>query len=260
MFIIKDKYNKTSLNPKIGADPELIIEDEDGERVSACDILNGGTSSFFGTDGCSSTAEIRPRPFTNPLLVMKDIQLFMEKFHNKYSRYQLKAGWYVDGQPIGGHVHIGCKNMTYDNQLLKDNLSFIHNKIQDNFITNPLCSEQRNRRNSSGYGDSRNAELLRNQEHGVEFRYPMSWLVHPLVTYLYLQGVKSAWISTVLDTKFEDFFVTEKHLQLFNINLALRNDIAKFVEIDMKFVKLLTLPELKLIDWTSDIIPNWVKG
>lgn len=96
---------KIRKNITIGADPEFaFIDPQKNGIVPAFDVVSGGTSAKLGTDGASSTAEIRPDAHIDPLIVVEDIKHLLQRLKNV--PYLVRAGNFPF-VPTGGHIHFG---------------------------------------------------------------------------------------------------------------------------------------------------------
>jgi hypothetical protein len=107
---------------KLGADPEfefLSVDRSDKKEksadykekaIGANTILKGGCGAEVGTDGCSSIAEIRPKPGDTPSEVTKNIERCMEKLRNNIEQKNQNVFVNSGGgfhYSIGGHIHLG---------------------------------------------------------------------------------------------------------------------------------------------------------
>ena len=107
-----------SLPPKIkiqkltiGSDPELcLVDPASRERVDACEMISDRSrDSYFGLDGNTATAELRPGWATGPLKHFNKIKNILKKYRN-----DLKNAYSIEfyastttPNPLGGHIHIG---------------------------------------------------------------------------------------------------------------------------------------------------------
>jgi len=104
VWISKDVHDTV-----IGADPEFLLFDVDGNVVMANNIMN--KQGIIGCDG--AMAEIRPKPSITTEGLVKNIKsIFSDsKFTDRITKYNWVAGcYYKDNSrdyPIGGHIHIG---------------------------------------------------------------------------------------------------------------------------------------------------------
>ena len=157
----------------MGADPEFELQ-LNGEHISASRYFSGGGQ--VGTDGASSTGEIRPRPGT-PEQVYENVRACLTRVARRLNgeRHRITvhggAGVHV---PLGGHIHFGGPGIPQDR---------VRSTLQDLWISerlNAYCSPRSVRqRSSAGYGRMGN---VRDQPHGWEYRAPCSWLAHPVLT------------------------------------------------------------------------------
>jgi hypothetical protein len=63
----------------------------------------------MGLDGNDSIAEIRPGQSESPIDLTAKIKTVLEYGNDKHPELEFISGHYVDGYPIGGHIHIGVK-------------------------------------------------------------------------------------------------------------------------------------------------------
>jgi hypothetical protein len=93
----------------IGADPEFLLFDNDGNVVRANNVM--GYNGPIGCDG--AMAEVRPKPAASPEGLVANIkELFESHDHtHRIEPYNWMAGCYYKDNardyPIGGHIHIG---------------------------------------------------------------------------------------------------------------------------------------------------------
>jgi len=164
----------------IGADPEFVLQDQNGKMVLASNYL-----PKKGMVGCDQIwinqdrnqkpiAELRPVPSDNVrafiIQLYKSMLFASKKIKNKKIKW-LAGAMPIRGYPIGGHIHFS--NVQLNSFLLR---------ALDNYLTLTLTMlEDRNginRRPKYGFlGD------FREQFHGgFEYRTPPSWLVSPTIT------------------------------------------------------------------------------
>ena len=91
------------INTTVGCDPEFEAM-RNGRVVHACefnDVFGGtGENVELGRDGAGAQIEIRPRPSTDPLVVVENIKRIMGRIPCEIS---CKGTVY----PLGGHIHVG---------------------------------------------------------------------------------------------------------------------------------------------------------
>jgi hypothetical protein len=143
----------------IGADPEFEVRDSTGRFVSANRAIKS-ISNEFGTDGCSDTGEIRPKPGT-PEVVLENISKILSNGNEKVENgMNLFAGAYSH-VPLGGHIHFSG---------VEDDDSLIESL--DILITKPLRKISHSKhRQDTGYGD---LGEYNSNSHGWEYRAPCS--------------------------------------------------------------------------------------
>ena len=155
-FVTKDVYDRiingdnnnvwiseTTEEIPIGADPEFLLFDKDGNVISAARIPNFSYYAQIGSDG--AMAEIRPDPaITADGLVGNIRKLFNdENLTEPIEDFQWKSGcYYRDASrsyPIGGHIHFGnplrVHKIDTDSRM---NFFRIANKILDELLSIPM--------------------------------------------------------------------------------------------------------------------------
>ena len=168
---------------KLGADPELGIA-INGRIVRASSLVQTWRSgrNEFGLDGCTSVAEIRPAPAIEPADVVANIKRCLEigatHLWPTQPRLRFKAGSMAANWPIGGHIHVGCGSIT-ECRSLQGPLSLVF----DAFLA-PITllledpREAVRRRTHGGYGRLGDH---REQNWGMEYRTPGSWITSPAI-------------------------------------------------------------------------------
>jgi|GEM_PF-1519030 len=165
----------------IGADPELIVLDEQNKLVMASELLLDYSHEEIGIDSLLykgqilfPIVELRPLPEAHPAYLVNRIHRLLKQLHSLIDgrKLQLRAGAMpVKGIALGGHLHISGVSLTP--RLLR---------LLDIMLALPfaaLADERGRQRNSKfgGLGD------YRKQFHGgFEYRTLPSWLVSPALT------------------------------------------------------------------------------
>jgi hypothetical protein len=96
---------------KVGSDPEALFVQRDGDIVPATKFVGSqrNLSSWIGTDGNTSTAELRPRPARDVWLHVRDIAEALAVVDQVVCRKDpditLLAQPYF-AVPCGGHIHV----------------------------------------------------------------------------------------------------------------------------------------------------------
>ncbi len=164
---------------KMGADPEFLAIDSYGNLIQADDYGDG--HSPLGCDGNGILFEARPIPDYNPINVVNNIhKIFSHStfHHPTLSKCEWRAGSAYQGQTIGGHIHFGIKDLRSRFgsgrfcRVLSEYVGALTLLLEDK-------EESLARRITHGYGGS---EDYRNQDYGIEYRTPSSWLVSPYIT------------------------------------------------------------------------------
>ncbi len=162
--------------PTVGSDPEFLIF-KGNSFVPASDVLNVNNSHpTVGTDGCSSTGEIRPEYSSDPIghfnNVLMSLTRLEELMHNA-GDFEIRAGS-GNPNPIGGHIHFGIKK---DDNKIKNIVDMLDLASLILVSVEEKNNNIERRCGSYGYlGD------FRHQDWGFEYRTPASWLVSPGIT------------------------------------------------------------------------------
>ena len=165
---------KTKLGIKIGADPEFGFK-RNGSFYPANRVLDTDFSGALGVDGRSDTAELRPNPGSYYQVTDNISKLLGEA--SKYG-FQAFAGS-GDYAPLGGHIHFSGVDLGIDvyceSRFMSD-----HPLIArlDKYITRPLNTISDRRVRNHHYG---HMGEVRGQNHGWEYRAPLSWLSTPII-------------------------------------------------------------------------------
>lgn len=158
----------------IGADPEFGFLEEGKRFRPACNYLQ--YEGKFGTDGCSSIAEIRPPPAYDPLGLVENIRAVLRDgvLGNGVKWIPLKNEWHAGtlaGRcPIGGHIHFGVERKP---ELIES---------LDTYLAHTLALLEKEERARLRRGRWGGLGAARDQPHGFEYRPPASWLVSPEIT------------------------------------------------------------------------------
>jgi hypothetical protein len=173
-------------NFKIGADPEFMMLNHHGEPLNAGKELD----KEFGSDGCQWIFEVRPKPTTNPIELIHNIQKIFKRSMAKmpeYLDYNWMAGSFVGNanchRPIAGHIHFGMKELSpnWGEADSKDATFYLSQYVGALSIcieNKEVGKKRRMYDNDHHYG---NISDWRPQPHGFEYRTPSSWLTSPYV-------------------------------------------------------------------------------
>lgn len=92
----------------IGSDPEFcVVSPVTGIEVPASNLISGGTGAAFGTDGNSSTGEIRPEPAFDPLEHAKNIGKLLQNNLVREPISTMELYGSNRRASIGGHLWLG---------------------------------------------------------------------------------------------------------------------------------------------------------
>lgn len=230
---VADNINDTV----IGADPEFLLFDQDGNVVRANNVL-----SFHGELGCDGAmAEVRPKPATSPEELVANILEILKNtdITNPIAPYNWVAGCYHKDAnrdyPIGGHIHIGnpvqVVNMPVNEQRA---LFVVLNKIIDELLAIPMVKID-----GSIYGSARRTKCamgkygyygeLRTCNGRLEHRTLSGmWLMHPTLATCVLGVVKAIIdevFNLVIDHKLNIDYILPNKLEESNIPNELKNSI-----------------------------------
>lgn len=178
---------------KIGADPELCLSERGGDMHAGAilerhKVPRRGETGEVGTDGNSSTGEIRPKPANSPKEMTENIGKLIERMHAKMPSVTVSTR--NTRITLGGHIHIektegeafGREPLTYKMGIMESLWHIV--ALGDHPET--LATRLR-----GGYG---NATDWRQQPHGWEFRVPSSeWLTTPMTCAGTLAIVSIVW-------------------------------------------------------------------
>ena len=184
----------------IGADPEFLLFDDDGNVVRANNVM--GYQGVIGCDG--AMAEVRPAPQISPEGLMENIRkIFADKELTKEIRkYRWTAGCYHKDQnrdyPMGGHIHIGnpvkLARMDMD---VRSNFFVGFNKVLDELLALPMVKIDgsklgRARRSECAMGKYGYFGEFRTCNGRLEHRTLSGmWLMHPELSILVFGTAKA---------------------------------------------------------------------
>lgn len=233
------------INCIMGADPEYIIMR--GGRVLSADKFFR-FEGLAGTDGCRSTAELRPRPQDNIIKIVAEIKNIFEAVYDKLPDKSVKllAGHLQGGHAIGGHIHFSVAKTSMINDLV-----YRLDKVLVDVIT-PLIDDmaQFKKRQNSGYGKRGDFHTT---SYGIEYRPIGSWLHSPVIATIYLGLAKMIYQATVLDLP---VYIDSKKT-FFNY-LSAKDVYTDDVKIAINLFYDLIKTGYK-VNWQEDIIVNWLK-
>lgn len=189
----------------IGADPEFLLFDSEGNVVRANNVL-----SHYGQIGADGAmAEIRPKPAISPEELVNNIKILLENksLVESIEKYNWIAGCYYKDKhrdyPIGGHIHIGnpIQIARIDNERRMDFFKSF-NKIIDELLAIPMIKIDgadlgRARRTECATGKYGYFGEWRPCNGRLEHRTLSGmWLMHPILA-TYVFGVAKAIIDEV---------------------------------------------------------------
>ncbi len=160
-----------------------------GECDYCDDCMNGYdvTACFtaeIGCDGCSEVGELRPHYADTPQGHHDNIAKLIEQIDIS-EKYELRAGTYVDGFPLGGHIHLGIplnrrntKDRIVDRIPAQDAAAYL-----SKYAGMPLRRIEHEKdlsvRGFDGYGKFGS---VTDRSYGLEWRMPASWLISSEIT------------------------------------------------------------------------------
>jgi len=181
--------------PSIGADPEFSFKSKGGRMIHADSIIQRNTGhEYFGTDGCSAIAEIRPLPAKEPRQLVDNIRSVLQVGLSDYPALRdvyWKAGSCTGNEyALGGHIHFGTRGLN-----VKGIAPVV--KHLDTYVAQIISLlEDENESSNRRYGDYGGLNDYRTNDHGFEWRTPSSWLTSPRVA----EGVLCLSHACVVDS------------------------------------------------------------
>lgn len=195
----------------IGADPELNILSQ-GRKVDACytmkNLLNNDpqfskedglkveTAGYFGWDGCSSTAELRPKPSATAQGLTANIGKLFSEFVKRISIFDMSTLSFHSS--VGGHIHFQLPDIDVSSQRVKN----MH-KIMSSYYLPIMMSENKinlSLRERCGYGkikDYHGDNYFGEDDNKVrtyEFRVPSAeWITSPQICTAVIAFMGTVW-------------------------------------------------------------------
>lgn len=166
----------------VGSDPEFIFvqKDENGTPIPASHFFRSCTAPV-GTDGCSSTGELRPGAHPDAFAMTEQIRKLLRKVYvMARNNHIIVVGNGLRQQPVGGHIHFGSRDWTND-RLYQRNREAVQTMIRTLDVPLLLFSTLDHKRTigtrRTGYGKMGAYEL---KSYGFEYRSPSAiWLCDP---------------------------------------------------------------------------------
>ncbi|MFA5753295.1 MAG: hypothetical protein WC910_09515 [Bacteroidales bacterium] len=195
---------------KIGADPEAQFRKitgpdltKDYTIISADSLIQSGSSSGWGLDGCRHTAELRTKGGCKDAFAMvKELEGYMHDLATRIPEdhcvtagsntgKKFSGGGSANYIPTGGHIHFGMDEQNRQQAgYFADVLDYML-MVPFMFIEDPVRAKRRRVESSDRrYGALHNAvdlgmfsgDAIRQQSWGLEYRSPASWLVSKAFT------------------------------------------------------------------------------
>lgn len=225
----------------LGCDPELVCK-INGKFQPASDFFK--MNSSMGLDGCNYVAEIRPGYSESPVDLTAKIRYILEYGHQKESDLEFYCGHYVEGYPIGGHIHCSTLPTQQIINALTTNLEALSNCIDD--------LEQKRKRSHTGYGKAGSCKF---KPYGFEYRTPGSWLLSPSTALATLTLAKLSIIGLKEDDL--DFAKLKFRKTSCNYLKNLRNHLKTIPEDCQEGLNQMESLIKNKWDWNKDILPAW---
>lgn len=169
---------------QLGMDPEFVFVRDDNHLERASAHVRTGNARF-GTDGVSSIAELRPRPFEEPKDIVNELRAIMRGTISRkrnLMNYKWRAGSYFAGYSLGGHIHFGFNDGHDYYSGGSTKINKIRNALDSFVAPIVLLMEDKTeaiKRRQSSYGRLGNVE---SKQWGFEYRTLPSFIVSPTVT------------------------------------------------------------------------------
>lgn len=195
----------------IGADPELNILSQ-GRKVDACYTLKNllkedpnfnkekglsvRNAGWFGWDGCSSTAELRPEPSNTPQGLTEHIGKIFSAFIKRISIFDMSTLSFHSS--VGGHIHFQLPDKETSDTKIKNMHKIMASyylplMMSENKINLSLRSKMSYGKINDYHGDNRFGEGD-NQVRTYEFRVPSAeWLTTPKVCTAVIAYMATIW-------------------------------------------------------------------
>lgn len=210
---------KTYFNPTYGCDPEFNAS-KNQQLLQANKELN--SEDILGHDGNGRTFEVRPDPSEDPLEVVNNIRnIFAQQVLRspKFLDYEFHAGSHAFGDPLGGHIHIGCKKDKIDaiegSRILSQYVGLVTILLED-------TQQGILRRKGGNYGGMEDCRT--DKPYGFEYRAPSSWITSPHIAAGVLCLTKVVMDEVLNNDKFKPstritkaLFSNEKEKELYEI-------------------------------------------
>lgn len=232
------------MNFTLGADPELVCH-LNGSFVPAKRFFKYNSS--MGVDGCDQIAELRPGYSESPIDLTAKIHTLLAFGHSKVPDLEFIAGHYVDGYPIGGHIHFSIHPETQMVDSLDVVLGSLSCCIDDQF--------QKRQRIQSGYGRT---GAFRKKPYGFEYRVPGSWLLSPATSLVTLTLAKLTVLGFHEDRL--DFLKLKEEQSDLGFLKSLKSKLITIPEDCNEGLSELNMLLNKKLDWKQNILPNWGIG
>lgn len=207
----------------IGADPEFLIYDVNGNIIPATNVLS--YAGAMGVDGNGYLGELRPVPSRDPIELVKNIRSILTNttYQSVVKNFSLRSACYVKSPArnlaVGGHIHIG--NPSEDKFSKDDKNTYLFpvmNKILDELIAIPmLCldgmEKSKDRRIRAGYGRFGDYRIATDSSPRIEYRTLSGmWLIHPVIAKAVIsitkQVVRNIW-DRVIQEKFDKTLLSD---------------------------------------------------
>lgn len=171
----------------MGADPEFVFVHPDGQLEPAYNVFHRGNraeghnaannGSEIGCDAHPEVAEMRPKPGT-PEQLVNNINAIMKKHRNVVPKdVRWVAGSFVEGEPLGAHIHFDTPFREYYGDVLDGVLAQFTSPLED-------VAEARARRGSH-YGQlyCMDTDAVRSPTRTrFEYRTLGSFIVNPTIS------------------------------------------------------------------------------
>lgn len=205
----------------LGADPEFCFA-RNNDLISAANLLSTnrnrgfddepGDDDFainpdgeFGLDGCEDIAELRPKPSSDPYILVENIRAALNLGYTKVpglKNYKWVATPYMDDYSMGGHIHLGFRDLPkgafahrLNNRSMTDLLDLY---LGVPGILSEPSHEASYRRDNGDYGGLGDYRV---QPWGMEYRVLSTWLSHPAVTLSILCLAKTVAVEGLMHGK-----------------------------------------------------------
>lgn len=219
-------YVECQLNITFGADPEFeLVDPATGNILNAANYFTGHT---VGHDGHAETGEIRPKPGTSPLKLVRNVRKVISELahHNKFPDGAIVSAGGGTRTHTGGHIHIG--GFTELPAVVRKAIWRLCGK----WVIN---SQGKLRQAHEELWQETGHDLYRPQPHGMEFRGMPSWIVNEemskAVLCTFAVVLKCGLYGEIEDSELDKVHKADEKLRNLSLYKPYKKHVDKFIEL-----------------------------